>query len=50
VPQCPYCIDGRTKAALRAGASREELIEAIWVTAAVRAGGVSAHIDARDGC
>src|SRR5512143_2523582 len=31
VTQCPYCINGHTKAALRAGATPEELMEAIWV-------------------
>ena len=41
--QCPYCIKGHTKAALRAGATREELMEAIWVTAEMRAGGAYAH-------
>jgi AhpD family alkylhydroperoxidase len=43
VTQCPYCIQGHTKAALRAGASREELMEAIWVAAEMRAGGAYAH-------
>ncbi|HLK84238.1 MAG TPA: carboxymuconolactone decarboxylase family protein [Xanthobacteraceae bacterium] len=43
VTQCPYCIHGHTKAALRAGASREELMEAIWVAAEMRAGGAYAH-------
>jgi alkylhydroperoxidase/carboxymuconolactone decarboxylase family protein YurZ len=32
-----------TKAALRHGVTREELIEAIWVAAEMRAGGVYAH-------
>ena len=36
VTQCPYCIEGHTKAALRAGASPEELMEAIWVAAEMR--------------
>src|SRR5574340_1040549 len=31
VTQCPYCIRGHTEAALRHGASHEELMEAIWV-------------------
>jgi len=31
VTQCPYCIRGHTKAAMRHGATREELMEAIWV-------------------
>jgi AhpD family alkylhydroperoxidase len=41
--QCPYCISGHTKAALRHGASQEELMEAIWVAAEMRAGGAYAH-------
>jgi AhpD family alkylhydroperoxidase len=41
--QCPYCIRGHTKAALRHGATRQELMEAIWVAAEMRAGGAYAH-------
>jgi AhpD family alkylhydroperoxidase len=43
VTQCPYCIRGHTKAALRHGATRQELMEAIWVAAEMRAGGAYAH-------
>ena len=43
VTQCPYCIRGHTKAALRHGATEKELIEAIWVAAEMRAGGAYAH-------
>jgi AhpD family alkylhydroperoxidase len=43
VTQCPYCIRGHTKAALRAGADERELMEAIWVAAEMRAGGAYAH-------
>ena len=43
VTQCPYCIRGHTKAALRQGATRQELMEAIWVAAEMRAGGAFAH-------
>jgi AhpD family alkylhydroperoxidase len=43
VTQCPYCIEGHTKAALRRGASQQELMEAIWVAAEMRAGGAYAH-------
>ena len=43
VTQCPYCIRGHTRAALRAGATREELMEAIWVAAEMRAGAAYAH-------
>lgn len=43
VTQCPYCIQGHTKAARRAGASPQEIMEAIWVAAEMRAGGAYAH-------
>jgi AhpD family alkylhydroperoxidase len=43
VTQCPYCIEGHSKAALRHGATPEELMEAIWVAAEMRAGGAYAH-------
>ncbi len=43
VTQCPYCIQGHTRAALRAGATEQELIEAVWVAAEMRAGGAYAH-------
>ena len=41
--QCPYCIQGHTKLARRKGASDEEIMEAIWVAAEMRAGGAYAH-------
>src|SRR6188474_3289455 len=43
VTQCPYCIRGHTKAAMREGATREELMEAIWVAAEMRAGAAYSH-------
>jgi AhpD family alkylhydroperoxidase len=43
VTQCPYCIPGHTKAAMREGATREELMEAIWVAAEMRAGAAFTH-------
>ncbi len=43
VTQCPYCIRGHTKSALRAGATEQEIMEAIWVAAEMRAGGAYAH-------
>jgi len=43
VTQCPYCIKGHTKAALRHGASEQALMEAIWVAAEMRAGAAYAH-------
>ena len=43
VTQCPYCIKGHTKSAVRQGATPEEVMEAIWVAAEMRAGGAFAH-------
>ncbi|HEX6516220.1 MAG TPA: carboxymuconolactone decarboxylase family protein [Nocardioidaceae bacterium] len=43
VTQCPYCIDGHTKLALRKGATEEQVMEAIWVASEMRAGGAYAH-------
>ena len=43
VTQCPYCIRGHTKLAQRHGATEQELMEAIWVAAEMRAGGAYAH-------
>ena len=43
VTQCPYCIRSHTAAALRKGATPEEITEAIWVAAEMRAGGAYAH-------
>jgi alkylhydroperoxidase/carboxymuconolactone decarboxylase family protein YurZ len=40
---CLLCINGHTKAALRADATPQELMEAIWVAAEMRAGGAYAH-------
>ena len=43
VTQCPYCIRGHTKSALQHGAAPQEIMEAIWVAAEMRAGGAYAH-------
>lgn len=43
VTQCPYCIKGHTRAARKHGASPEQIMEAIWVAAEMRAGGAFAH-------
>lgn len=43
VTQCPYCIRGHTEAARREGVAENELMEAIWVAAEMRAGGAFAH-------
>ena len=41
--QCPYCLDVHTRAAKRAGATREEVVEAAFVAAALRAGAAATH-------
>ena len=43
VTQCPYCIKGHTKAASRHGATPQEIMEAVWVAAEMRAGAAWAH-------
>ena len=43
VTQCPYCIRGHTAGALRKGATEQEIMEAIWVAAEMRAGAAYAH-------
>ncbi|HET7633999.1 MAG TPA: carboxymuconolactone decarboxylase family protein [Burkholderiales bacterium] len=43
VTQCPYCIRGHTEGALKRGATEQEIMEAIWVAAEMRAGGAYAH-------
>lgn len=41
--QCSYCIDVHTRQARALGVAKEELAEAAFIAAAVRAGGVLAH-------
>jgi AhpD family alkylhydroperoxidase len=41
--QCPYCIRGHTEGAVKAGATDEQIMEAIWVAAEMRAGAAYAH-------
>jgi AhpD family alkylhydroperoxidase len=41
--QCPYCIRGHTQGAQDVGATREEIMEAIWVAATLRADSITAH-------
>jgi AhpD family alkylhydroperoxidase len=43
ITRCPYCIDGHTKRAKLAGATDEEIAEAIFVAAAMNAGACLAH-------
>ncbi len=41
--QCPYCLDVHTKGAHRAGATRKEVAEAVFLAAALRAGAAVTH-------
>jgi AhpD family alkylhydroperoxidase len=41
--QCPYCLDVHTRAAKRAGATRQEVTEAAMLAAALRAGAAVTH-------
>jgi AhpD family alkylhydroperoxidase len=41
--QCPYCMEAHAKAAHNAGATREEVVEASLIAAALRAGGAATH-------
>ena len=41
--QCAYCIDAHTANAVKAGATREEIAEVVFVTAALRAGAAVGH-------
>jgi AhpD family alkylhydroperoxidase len=43
VTQCPYCIRSHTAQAMRKGASKQEIMEAIWVATEMRAGAAYAH-------
>jgi AhpD family alkylhydroperoxidase len=41
--QCPYCLEVHTKAAKKAGATREELAEVVFLAASLRAGAAVTH-------
>jgi AhpD family alkylhydroperoxidase len=41
--QCPYCLEAHAKGAKAAGATREEIVEAAFLAAALRAGGAATH-------
>lgn len=43
VTQCPYCIHSHTEIAMKKGAKREEIMEAVWIAAEMRAGAAYAH-------
>jgi AhpD family alkylhydroperoxidase len=41
--QCPYCLDFHTRNAKKAGATREEVAESVFIAAALRAGAAATH-------
>lgn len=41
--QCPYCLDVHTRGAKKAGATREEVAESVFLAAALRAGAAVTH-------
>ena len=41
--QCPYCMEAHTRGAKNAGATREEVVEATLLAAALRAGASATH-------
>jgi AhpD family alkylhydroperoxidase len=41
--QCPFCIEDHAKRAIKAGASKADVAEAVMVAAALRAGGGVTH-------
>jgi len=40
---CPYCIDAYTKDGLQRGIEKEEMMEAVHVTAAIKSGAALVH-------
>jgi len=43
ITRCPYCIEGHIQKAKQAGATEEEIAEAIFVAVAMNAGASFAH-------
>ena len=41
--QCPYCIEAHSKKAKKAGASKEEVVETVFIASALRAGAAATH-------
>lgn len=41
--QCPYCIDAYTGDGLQKGITKEEMMEAVHVTAAIKSGAALVH-------
>lgn len=43
ITRCPYCIEGHVQRAKKAGATEEEISEAVWVGVTMSAGAALAH-------
>lgn len=43
VTQCPFCIHSHSETALKKGATKEEVMEAVWIAAEMRAGAAYSH-------
>jgi len=43
VTQCPYCIKAHVQQALKMGVTEQEIMEAVWIAAEMRAGAAYAH-------
>lgn len=43
ITRCPYCIDGHVQRAKQAGATEEEIAEAVFVGISMSAGASAAH-------
>jgi len=41
--QCPYCIADHTRACLKYGVTKEQMLEAVFAASAVRAGATMVH-------
>lgn len=44
VTQCPYYIRSHPRQAIRKGASKQALMEAVWIAAEISAGAATAHV------
>lgn len=43
VTQCPWCIHSHSRQAMRKGANKQEIMEAVWIAAEMRAGAAYSH-------
>lgn len=43
VTQCPWCIRSHTAQAIKKGATEQEIMEAVWIAAEMRAGAAISH-------